>query len=265
MRRIPKAGLRPTTSLLAAGLFAARLCAAILLAGGVSWQAAAADPGFTAPQRQEIIEIIRDAMRKDPSILRDAVTALQQDEARQQETAASQTIAALTPALTQNAADPVAGNPKGDVTLVEFYDVRCPYCRRMVSVIDALIKSDPNLRIVYKDLPVLGPGSVAGARALLAAQKQGGYLKLHALLMGANPSMDDATLQTAVKQAGLDWARLKQDMDDPDVKLRIDANLALSHQLDIQGTPAYVIGGKLLPGAVELAELQDAVAAARKK
>lgn len=254
MRRISKAGLWQ----------AARFAAVLCLAGGLT-RPALAQTSFSAPQRQEIIEIIRDAMRKDPSILRDAVTALQQDEARQQESAAGEMIAELTPALTKNAADPVAGNPKGDVTLVEFYDVRCPYCRRMVSVVDALIKQDPNLRIVYKDLPVLGPGSVAGARALLASQKQGGYLKLHALLMAANPSMDEATLQAAAKQAGLDWAKLKRDMDDPEVKLRIDANLALSHQLDIQGTPAYVIGGKLLAGAAELSELQDAVTAARRK
>ena len=254
MRRISMASLRQ----------AGRLAAAMVLGGALTGPALA-QSSFSAPQRQEIIEIIRDAMRKDPSILRDAVTALQQDEAHQQENAAGEMIAALGPALTQNAADPIAGNPKGDVTLVEFFDVRCPYCRRMVSVVDELIKREPNLRIVYKDLPVLGPGSVAGARALLAAQKQGGYLKLHTLLMAANPSMDEATLQAAAKQAGLDWAKLKHDMDDPEVKLRIDANLALSHQLDIQGTPAYVIGGKLLAGAAELSELQDAVAAARKK
>ena len=175
MRRISMASLRQ----------AGRLAAAMLLGGALTGPALA-QSSFSAPQRQEIIEIIRDAMRKDPSILRDAVTALQQDEAHQQENAAGEMIAALGPALTQNAADPIAGNPKGDVTLVEFFDVRCPYCRRMVSVVDELIKREPNLRIVYKDLPVLGPGSVAGARALLAAQKQGGYLKLPTLLMAAN-------------------------------------------------------------------------------
>lgn len=227
--------------------------------------ALAADPAFTPAQRQEIIDIMRDAMRKDPSILRDAVTALQQDENKKQQDSTGELIADLAPALTQNPADQIAGNPRGDVTVVEFYDVRCPFCRRMVSVMDELLKRDPNVRIVYKDLPVLGPASVVGSRALIAAQKQGGYLKLHALLMAANPSMDDATLQAAATKAGLDWAQLKRDMDAPDIKIRIDANLALSHQLDIQGTPAYVIGTRLLPGAVELAELQDAVAAARKK
>ena len=221
--------------------------------------------GFTAQQRAEIITIIRQAMKDDPTILKDAVTALQQDEARGQQNATSGLITDLADALLHNSADQVGGNPKGDVTVVEFYDVRCPYCRRMVPVFGELLKRDSNIRIVYKDLPVLGPGSVAGAKALMAAQMQGGYLKLHALLMAANPAMDEATIKAASDKVGLDWARLKRDMEAPEIKARIDANLALSHQLDIQGTPAYIVGTRLLPGAVELAELQDAVAEARKK
>ena len=220
---------------------------------------------FTPQQRAEIITILRQAMKDDPTILKDAVTALQQDEAKSQQNAVSGLIADLGDALLRNPADPVAGNPKGDVTLVEFFDVRCPYCRRMLPVFEALLKQDGNIKVVYKDLPVLGPASIAGAKALMASQNQGGYIKLHALLMAANPAMDEATLKAASDKAGLDWARLKRDMEAPEIKARIDANLALSRQLDIQGTPAYIIGTRLLPGAVELAELQDAVAAARKK
>ncbi len=240
-------------------LFRTIALAWLLLPGLVAAQ------GFSPQQRADIISIIRQAMKDDPTILKDAVTALQQDEAKTQQNAVSGLIADLSDALLRNPTDQVAGNPKGDVTLVEFYDVRCPYCRRMLPVFDALLKQDPNIRVVYKDLPVLGPGSIAGAKALMAAQNQGGYVKLHALLMAANPAMDEATIKAASDKAGLDWARLKRDMEAPEIKARIDANLALSHQLDIQGTPAYVIGTRLLPGAVELAELQDAVAAARKK
>ncbi len=240
-------------------LFRTIALAWLLLPGLVAAQ------GFSPQQRADIISIIRQAMKDDPTILKDAVTALQQDEAKTQQNAVSGLIADLSDALLRNPTDQVAGNPKGDVTLVEFYDVRCPYCRRMLPVFDALLKQDPNIRVVYKDLPVLGPGSIAGAKALMAAQNQGGYVKLHALLMAANPAMDEATIKAASDKAGLDWARLKRDMEAPEIKARIDANLALSHQLDIQGTPAYIIGTRLLPGAVELAELQDAVAAARKK
>ncbi|MBC7634899.1 MAG: DsbA family protein [Acetobacteraceae bacterium] len=226
---------------------------------------AANSQAFTPAQRAEIITIIRQAMKDDPTILKDAVTALQQDEAKTQQGAISGIIADLEDALLKNPADAIGGNPNGDVTIVEFFDVRCGFCRRMVPVFEQLIKSDAKIRIVYKDLPVLGPASIVGARALMAAQKQGGYVKLQALLMAANPAMDDATLKAASDKAGLDWARLKRDMDAPEIKARIDTNLALSRQLDIQGTPAYIIGTRLLPGAVDLAELQDAVAAARKK
>jgi protein-disulfide isomerase len=220
---------------------------------------------FTAQQRKEIVEILRNALRTDPTILRDAIEALQAEEGQRQEATARAGITAMADALTRNAADPVAGNPTGDVTIVEFYDVRCPYCRRMVPVMADLLGHDRNVRVVYKDIPILGPGSVLGAKALLAAQKQGGYLKLHAILMAGSPNIDQDSLQAAAGRAGLDWDRLQRDMAAPEVQARIDANLRLAQALQIHGTPAYIIGERLLPGAVELAELQDAVALARKR
>jgi protein-disulfide isomerase len=236
-----------------------------MLAGMAILPAAAQVGAFTPAQRAEIVRIVREALRQDPSILRDAIIALQDDEAQRKESATGRLIAGLRAQLVGDAADPQAGNPKGDVTVVEFYDVRCPYCRRMVPVMAELLKSDPRIRLVYKDIPILGPGSVLGARALLAAQRQGGYERLHALLMRGNPNITDETLREAAERAELDWARLRRDMDSPEVAARIKANLALAHRLGINGTPAYVIGGQLLPGAMELADLQTAVAAAREK
>jgi len=219
--------------------------------------------GFTPQQRAEIVDILRDALKRDPSILRDAVAALQDDEARQASDAARAAITALGPELTRTDGDPVAGNPNGRVTLVEFYDVRCPYCRRMLPTLATLLAQDHDIRVVYKDLPVLGPASVIGARALLAAQKQGGYQKLHDVLMSGPPDISEETIHAASTKLGLNWERMKADMTAPDVLARIERNLAISRKLDIQGTPAYIIGTKMLPGAVELAELQAAVAAAR--
>lgn len=227
--------------------------------------APAAAQSFTAPQREEIVRILREALLRDPSILREAITALQEDEGKRADIAAQAAIAGMRDDLTRAPGDPVAGNPAGDVTIVEFYDVRCPYCRKMVPVMAELLKRDANIRIVYKDMPVLGPASQLGARALLAAQKQGGYLKLHALLMAGTPNIDRDWLRTAAGRAGLDWARLERDMEAQDVSLRINNNLAMAQKLRIEGTPAYVIGGSLLPGAVDLASLEDAVALARKK
>ncbi len=237
------------------------LAAALLLAlTGV----AAAQPAFTPAQRAEIVEIVRNALRTDPTILRDAVAALQQDDTARQESASRAAIAGLGAALTATPGDPVAGNPKGDVTLVEFYDIRCPYCRRMQPVMADLLRQDPRLRVVFKDIPILGPGSVLGARAVLAAQNQGGYLKLRDALMAGPATIDLDVIKSAAEQTGLDWERLRKDMESPEVQARITANLALARKLNIEGTPAYVIGGRLLPGAMELAELKDVVAAARK-
>ena len=219
---------------------------------------------FTTQQRQEIIAIVRDALRTDPSLLRDAITALQEDEERQKSSAARGAITELSQALTRSPGDPVAGNPAGDVTVVEFYDVRCPYCRRMLPVVAELLKRDPGVRIVYKDFPILGPASTLAARALLAAHKQGGYLKMHTVLMTGAPALDQDGLRAATNRAGLDWDRLQRDMNDPDIAARIAANLALGKRLEIRGTPAYVIGQQILPGAVDVADLVAAVAAARR-
>ena len=167
-------------------------------------------------------------------------------------------------ALTRAPGDPVAGNPAGDVTVVEFYDVRCPYCRRMLPVVAELLRRDPGVRFVYKDFPILGPASTLAARALLAAHKQGGYLKMHTALMTGAPALDQDGLRAATGRAGLDWERLQRDMNDPEIAARIAANLALGKRLEIQGTPAYIIGDQVLPGAVEVADLLAAVAVARR-
>ena len=248
-------------------------CLAVLLtlASGATAQVSPIPPAqqapgsFTAQQRQEIVGIMREALRTDPSLLRDAITALQEDEERQKTSAAQGTIGEVSQALFRNPADAVAGNPNGDVTVVEFYDVRCPYCRRMVPVVAELLRRDPNVRFVYKDFPILGPASTLGARALLAAQKQDGYSRLHAILMNGGPNIDQDALRAAAGKAGLDWNRLQRDMADPEIQARISANLALGRKLDLQGTPAYVIGNQVLPGAVDIADLTAAIAVVRRK
>jgi protein-disulfide isomerase len=241
-------------------LAAFAVIAAVSVAAGNAWA-----QSFTPAQRLEIVQILREALKSDPSLLRDAVAAMESDQAQQSEAAARAAIGALGPALTQREGDPVAGNPRGKVTVVEFYDVRCPYCRRMLPTIASLLAQDPDVRVVYKDMPVLGAASVLGAKALLAAQRQGGYQKLHDALMAGATDITEASLKSFSQRLGLDWTKLRADMDSPDVQSRIAFNLGLAQRLDLQGTPAYVIGAKLLPGAVDLADLQAAVAAARKQ
>lgn len=218
---------------------------------------------FTATQRDEIVAIVRAALKSDPSILRDAITSLQADEGLRHQAAARAAIAATREKLAHESDDPVAGNPSGDVTLVEFYDVRCPYCRRMLPVMDQLLSQDHGVRLVLKDLPILGAPSVLGAKAMLAAQRQGGYFKLQEALMRTSAPISEDTLAADAQTLGLDWPRLHRDMADPAIQQHIDADLALAHSLNIQGTPALIIGDHLIPGAVELADLQQAVAEAR--
>ena len=237
---------------------------AALLLGMAAGPALAAD-SFTPQQRAEIVTIVRAALKADPTILRDAIATLQDADMERQQVAMRTTIAGLGDALTRAPGDPVDGNPQGDVTLVEFFDPRCPYCKRMLPVMADLVKTDHNVRVVYKDIPILGPGSVLGSRALLAAQKQGGYLKLRSAVMNGPSEITAETLHAAATKVGLDWDRLQKDMADPAVQQRIDANLALARTLEIQGTPAYVVGGRMMPGALSLADLQSAVGEARKQ
>ena len=247
------------------------LCAALLLglAAPLAAQPRASSPtgpsSFSAAQRAEILQILRDALRTDPSLLRDAITALQDDEADRQSGASRAAIAGLGDELLRTPGDPIAGNSGGDVTIVEFYDVRCPYCRRMLPVFAEFLRRERNVRVVYKDIPILGPGSVVGAKAVLAAQRQGAYLKMRDAMMTGPAQIDTDVVKTASQRLGLDWDRMQRDMADPAIQTRIDANLKLAHVLNIQGTPAYVVGDQLLPGAVGLPELQQAVANVRKK
>ncbi len=237
-----------------------RCLAALLMLVMLAAPLRAQQPGaFTPSQRAEIVAILRQALVADPGILRDAVAALQADEAGRRAAA----VAQAGQELTGTAADPIAGNPAGDVTLVEFYDLRCPYCRRMLPVMAELLQREPRLRLVYKDIPVLGPASVLGARAVLAAQRQGGYGRLHDAIMSAGGGITPDTLRAEAADAGLDWARLQSDMADPAIAQRLEANVALAHRLGIDGTPAYVVGGLLFPGAQGLADLRAAIAAAR--
>ena len=152
---------------------------------------------FTPVQRAAIVDILRQALKSDPSILRDAVTAMQADDGVREEAAARAAIASSQQALLHTEGDPVSGNPNGDVTLVEFFDVRCPYCRRMLPVLADLQRQDRKIRVVYKDIPILGPASVLGTRAELAAQKQGGYQKMHDALMAGTPNIDESVVKTA--------------------------------------------------------------------
>lgn len=221
-------------------------------------------------QRAEVVEILRRALREDPSILRDAVIAMQEAEERDRAEAGRAAIQRSADQLFRDAADPVRGNPRGDVTIVEFFDARCGFCKQLHPALEALIRRDANVRIVMKDLPVLGPNSVLAARALLAAHRQGRYAALQDALLTHRGEPTEAVLRDMAQRLGLDWARLRREMDEPAIQRRIETNQRLAQSLGIQGTPALVIVGaagpgtaQLVPGAVDLAQLERMVAEAR--
>jgi len=241
---------------------AARLAlgAALLLGTAAPLAAQALSP----QQRQEVVEVVRDALRKDPSILRDALMALQQAEQEDRSTSQRAAIAAHEEKLLRDPADPVKGNPRGDVTIVEFFDARCGYCKSLHPTMEALLREDSKVRLVLKDLPILGPNSVLASRALLAAQRQDKYVPLQDALMKLRGEPTEAALQAEAQRAGLDWPRLQRDMQDPALKIRLQENVAMARTLGIEGTPALIIGGKLVPGAVDLPTLRQLVAEARQ-
>jgi protein-disulfide isomerase len=210
---------------------------------------------FTPAQRAEIVAIVRQALKQDPSILHDALAAMQAGETRAAIDAVRDKL--VTPA------DPIVGNPKADVTIVEFFDTRCPYCRVMEPVLEKFVATHHDVRLVYKDLPVLGPASVLGSKASLAAQRQGAYENMRRAVMQLPPDTTLEMIHTAADKLGLNWERLSRGMDSAEVKQRIADNLSLAHQLGIDGTPAMVIGDNLIQGAVDSSDLQQAVAAAK--
>ena len=237
---------------------------ALVLSAALSLVAspAAAQP-FSAEQRAAIVEILREALRSDPSILREAFAALEAAERAAEAEARRQAVRAEAEALFRNADDPALGPARARVTVVEFTDYRCPYCRSMRGVILDLLRQERDVRVVVKPVPILGPASMMAARAALAAHLQGKFAPFHDALLALRGEIDEATLFQVAAEVGLDAARLRRDMAGLEVTRRISSALTLAHALGLQGTPAYVVGETVFAGAVPLARLREAVAEAR--
>lgn len=194
------------------------------------------------------------------------VEALQELERRQQaatDVKQKQAILDHRDALIASPDDPVAGNPAGAVTVVEFFDYRCPYCKAVAHDMIDTLEDEGDVRIVFKEFPILGPESEQAAKAALAARLQGKYLPFHRALMAHKGQLDEAALFRVAEEVGLDVARLRQDMTTAEIDETISRNLALANALAIGGTPAFVVGDSLVPGAVDMKTLRDLVAKAR--
>ena len=258
---IPQPGLGPRRRGTRAR-WGAALIAALAIAPGLDGSPAGAQA--PAIPREAIEEIIREYLLSHPDVI---VESLRQAEQRKREAAQAQARAAVQAhrqGLLQDPDSPVGGNPAGDVTVVEFFDYRCPHCRRMVPVIKTLLAEDRGVRLVYKELPFLGEESVLAARVALAARGQGKYVEAHdRLMVEAGPFTRAAVLAT-LAGIGLEGERLRADMDAPEIGTLIGRELALAQALGINGTPALVVGGELVVGAVDLGTLRDLVSRARR-
>ena len=244
-------------SKMALALSAALLCAAV--AGDAPAQAAPQPP----PDKEAVRKIVREYLLEHPEVIEEAIHAL---NARRQADQAARTRDALVKnrvALTGHPMSPVSGNPDGDVTLVEFFDYQCGYCKRSLQPVMDLLESDPELRVVWKDFPVLGQVSTFAALASMAAQKQGKYLALHKALMGAPDRLTEESVMEIAGQVGLDLKRLQQDMADREIIAYLQDTQRLARELGINGTPAFVIGNTLVPGAVDGARLRQLINQAR--
>jgi thiol-disulfide isomerase/thioredoxin len=164
-----------------------------------------------------VLGLLRQSLRDDPSILREALAGLEQAETRDREAAQARTLAERGDALFRDAADPVRGNPQGRVAMVEFFDARCGFCKQMHPVMEQLLARERDLRVVMKDLPILGPNSVLAARAMLAAQRQNGYVPLYDALMRLREDTTEPVLRREAERLRLDWPRLRREMEEPAV------------------------------------------------
>lgn len=170
----------------------------------------------------------------------------------------------LRKALERDPNAPVLGNPDGDVTLTEFFDYNCPFCKKMLGTMQALIGSDKGLRVVYREWPVFGEDSEFAARASLASLDQGRYWQLHAALLGLKSRAVEATVMRTAREVGLDEAKLRAAMDAPRVTRHIETSFALADHMGLKGTPSFIAGDEGVFGEMNLAEMRELIARARK-
>lgn len=238
---------------------AAAAVVAFGLAGAVPAAQAQEEPAvFDAEQSEAIGALVRQYLLDNPEVL---VEALHLYEQRQQQAK----LTAAAEELLRDPAAPVLGNPEGDVTLVEFFDYRCGYCKRMTSTLAQLLEEDPQLRMVMKEYPILSAESVEAARAALAAVRQGKYEDFHFALMENRGDFSEDEVMAIATSVGLDEDQLRADMADPEIEAALRRNHALAGQIGVGGTPAFIVNGVLIPGATSIEQLRALIAEARAK
>lgn len=238
---------------------------ALSLMGTVPASAQQPEPAFDAAQKQAIEQIIREYLLTNPELLREVIAALGEREKLAAEGRRQTLMKELRPLLERNPDDPVMGNPDGAITIVEFFDYQCGYCKTVKPTLAKILAGNPDVRVVMKEFPILGEPSVIAARAALAARQQGKYAALHDALMAFRGRLGEENILEIAAKAGLDIEKLKADMQAPAVEEAIRRNYQLAEQLEISGTPAFIIGDALAPGAINEEQFAKLIAEARAK
>ncbi|QJE72952.1 DsbA family protein [Aerophototrophica crusticola] len=226
--------------------------------------ALAQDKGAKPLDRAAVEQIVREYILAHPEIILEAVQELDKREKQATEQAQADALKANRDKLVASPTSPVGGNPKGDVTLVEFFDYNCGYCKKAHPERVEAVKADGKVRVVYKEFPILAPSSEEAAKAALAAAKQGKYEAMHSALMSNAGRLDSAAIDAAAKTAGVDVAKMRKDMEDAAITREIEDNKALASALGIRGTPGFVVGDTLIPGAIEKDQFALVFASARE-
>src|ERR1700710_1164205 len=248
----------PSFRLLAPALFALALCAT---------PPAASAQSFSDTQKGDIEAIIKNYLVSHPEVLEEAMGELTKrqaaDEAKKHEASVSENAATIF----NSPRGVMLGNKDGDVTFVEFFDYNCGYCKRAMADMLDLMKSDPKLKVVLKEFPVLSPGSVEAAQVAVAVRMQDPagkkYLDFHQKLLGGRGPADKAHALAAAKDAGLDMARIEKDMASPEIRATLAENLKLAEDMGLNGTPSYIIGKQVVIGAVGMDNLREKIGVAR--
>lgn len=235
-------------------LFVSAATAVLLLFAAAA--PAQADNALSAEQRKAVQEEIRAYILSNPEVVLEALQTMQQRERQAEAERQKKAIGGLHAALAESPLLPVIGNPDGDVTVVEFFDYNCGYCKSVVDRLANRIEADPKLKVVMVEFPILGEASVYAARVALAAEMQGKYEDFHFALMRARGRLSVEKIRATAEDVGLDWATVVRDMKAPEVERTIQRNYELADALGVSGTPAFVIGDELVPGAID----EDAMA-----
>src|SRR6185295_10873610 len=239
------------------------LAAALML---TALPAAAQD--FSTAQRGEIEKIIKEYLIKHPEVLQEAMAELEKKQQLAEAEKARSAVKNHSEALFNSPRQVTLGNPQGDVTFVEFFDYNCGYCKRALNDMVELMGKDPKLKVVLKEFPVLGPGSVEAAQVAVAVRMQDKtgkkYLEFHQKLLTGRGQVDKAKAIAAAKDVGLDMARLEKDLKSDEIGKTLEESMKLAEALGLNGTPSYVINNDVVIGAVGLAALSQKIQAARQ-